>query len=333
RAQSARAACRSTGCTRVRPRCAGGRSRFCTTCGSPGGSCRCRRYRGTPDTRARLPTASPSCACRVRRRCSASVFRRAAGSSNRDVRRVAWLGSGRGAVANARAAIARTRARRYFAAETAGPVMVVYRWVLRQTLLFVCLGMFAGCAAATDPAPSPAPGAGGNASTQATRERVLTACTDFATRLCEDSADCCRKVYTRYDQAGCVATLLRDLCRPGADAVAAGFAVYDEQFVEPCLAAHAQADAVCVPTWQDNLTLRKSLWAACKVLRGTTESGRSCSTDVTCAEPDGAKAGVCVRGICQVLEVLAEGDPCPFQSGTVSTCDVGLYCTATMNEP
>jgi len=211
--------------------------------------------------------------------------------------------------------------------------MVVYRWVLRQTLLFVCLGIFSACAAATDPSPSPSPAAGGNPSTQATRERVLTACTDFATRLCEDSADCCRKVYARYEQAGCVETLVRDMCRPGADSVAAGFAVYDEQFVEPCLAAHAQADAVCVPTWQDNLTLRKSLWASCKVLRGTTESGRSCSTDVTCAEPDGAKAGVCVRGTCQVLEVLAEGEPCPFQSGTVSTCDVGLYCTTTMDEP
>ncbi|HEX2672639.1 MAG TPA: hypothetical protein VHM25_17270 [Polyangiaceae bacterium] len=211
--------------------------------------------------------------------------------------------------------------------------MVVYRWVSRQTLLFVCLGLFSGCAAASDPSPSPSPGAGGSSSTQATRERVLTACTEFATRLCDDSADCCRKVYSRYEQAGCVETLLRDLCRPGADAVAAGFAIYDEQFVEPCLAAHAEADAVCVPTWQDNLTLRKSLWAACKVLRGTTESGRSCSTDVTCAEPDGAKAGVCVRGMCQVLEVLAEGEPCPFQSGTVSTCDVGLYCTTTMDVP
>jgi len=128
-------------------------------------------------------------------------------------------------------------------------------------------------------------------------------------------------------------TLLRDLCRPGADAVAAGVAVYDEDAVEPCLAAHAQADAVCVPTWQENLTLRKSLWSACKVLRGSTEAGKGCSTDVTCAEPDGAKAGVCIRGICQVLEVLPEGEACPFQSGTVSTCDAGLFCTTTMDEP
>ncbi|HET7543568.1 MAG TPA: hypothetical protein VFK05_27035 [Polyangiaceae bacterium] len=202
----------------------------------------------------------------------------------------------------------------------------------RQTLLFVYLALLPGCSGdALSQSPSAA--AAGGAGTQATREQVLTACTDFATRLCQGSADCCQMAYARYDQAACVETLLRDLCRPGADAVAAGFARYDEQFVEPCLAAHAEANAVCVPTWQENLTLRKSLWAACKVLRGTTEAGRSCSTDVTCAEPDGAKAGVCARGTCSVLELLAEGEACPFQSGTVSTCDIGLYCTTTIDEP
>lgn len=213
--------------------------------------------------------------------------------------------------------------------------VLLYRLVRRQTLLFVCLAVLGGCGSATDVAPTPRmmSGAGGSEGTEAIRERVLTACTDFAARLCADSASCCQRAYSRYDQDGCVATLVRDMCRPGADAVAAGFAVYDEQFVEPCLAAHAEADAICVPTWQENLTLRKSLWASCKVLRGTTETGRSCSTDVTCAEPDGEKAGVCVRGTCQVLEVLAEGDPCPFQSGTVSTCDAGLYCTTTMDAP
>ena len=109
--------------------------------------------------------------------------------------------------------------------------------------------------------------------------------------------------------------------------------MYDADAIEPCVAAHAQADAVCVPTWQENLDLRKSLWSACKVIRGSSEAGKGCSTDVTCAEPDGAKAGVCLRGVCQVLEVLAEGEACPFQSGTVSTCDSGLYCTTTMDEP
>jgi|GEM_PF-1390321 len=211
--------------------------------------------------------------------------------------------------------------------------MILDHAVWRQTLLFVCLGALSGCGAESDGSTPSPPGAGGaDGGAQATRERVLTACTDFATRLCTDSADCCQRAYARYDQDRCVATLVHDMCRPGADAVAAGFAVYDPQFVEPCLAAHAEANALCVPTWQENLTIRKSLWAACKVLRGTTETGRSCTTDVTCAEPDGGKAGVCVRGTCAVLEVLGEGEPCPFQSGTVSTCDAGLYCTTTMDE-
>ena len=205
------------------------------------------------------------------------------------------------------------------------------RTLWRQTLFGVCAGVLAACSAATDGAPSP-PSPSEELGTQATRERVLTACTDFATRLCADSAACCQQAYARYDESGCLETLLRELCRPGASAVAAGFAFYDEQAVEPCLAAHAQANALCVPTWQENLTLRKSLWSACKVLRGKTEAGQGCSTDVTCAEPDGAVAGVCVRGVCRLLEVLAEGEPCPFQSGTVSTCDAGLYCTSTLDE-
>ena len=210
--------------------------------------------------------------------------------------------------------------------------MLLDSWVRRQTLTFVCWSLLAGCSSATD-LPPPQGSSPDDAGSQATRERVLTACTEFATELCADSEACCDRAYARYDRRHCVETMLRDLCRPGADAVAAGFAVYDEDSVEPCLAAHAQAAAVCVPTWQENLTLRKSLWSACKVLRGNTEAGRGCSTDVTCAEPEGEKAGVCIRGTCQVLEVLAEGEACPFQSGTVSTCDAGLYCTTTIDRP
>lgn len=209
--------------------------------------------------------------------------------------------------------------------------MLLNHGVWRQSLVFVCLGMLAGCGSDTSAPVSV--GAAGNGNDQATWTQVLTACTEFAARLCADSAGCCQRAYSRFDQDACVETLRRDTCRPGADAVAAGFAVFDQESVEPCLEAHARADAVCVPTWQENLALRKSLWAACKVLRGTTEAGRSCTTDVTCAEPDGEKAGVCVRGTCQVLEVLAQGVSCPFQSGTVSTCDAGLYCTTTMDEP
>jgi len=209
--------------------------------------------------------------------------------------------------------------------------MILASKVWRRTVIGLCLGTLAACASASDPKPPSGPSQ--DAGAQATREGVLTACTDFAVRLCQGSAPCCERAYARYDQTACVETLLRELCRPGADAVAAGFASYDEQAVEPCIEAHAQANAVCVPTWQQNLSLRKSLWTACKVLRGTTEPGKGCSTAVTCAEGEGAQAGVCIRGTCRVLEVLVEGAACPFQSGTVSTCDLGLYCTTTIDEP
>ncbi len=162
---------------------------------------------------------------------------------------------------------------------------------------------------------------------------MLGACSDFAERLCADSADCCEKAYGNYDADGCAQTLLDQVCRPGADAVAAGVALYDDSAVEPCLAAHAQANAVCTPTWEQNIAIRKSLWSSCKVLRGTTDAGKGCTTDVTCAEPDGESTAICVGGACRVLEIIPVGQPCPFQSGAVSTCDVGAYCTTTLDEP
>ena len=199
----------------------------------------------------------------------------------------------------------------------------------RQSLVGVCLSVAFGCSAATDTPEAPLPDAGN----PALREQVLSACTDFAARLCADSAACCTQAYGNYDAQGCQNTLQNEVCRPGADAVEAGFASYDERAVEPCLAAHAQANAICVPTWQQNLELRKSLWSACKVLRGTTEVGKGCTTDITCAEPDGAKTALCVAGVCRVLEVLPSGAPCPVQNGAVSTCDAGLYCTTTFDTP
>jgi hypothetical protein len=69
------------------------------------------------------------------------------------------------------------------------------------------------------------------------------------------------------------------------------------------------------------------------VLRGSTAAGKGCTTDVTCAEPDGAKTAICLGGTCRVLEVLPEGADCPFQSGAVSTCDADLYCTSTLDRP
>lgn len=201
--------------------------------------------------------------------------------------------------------------------------------VWRRSLFGLWLGLSLGCSSASDPAPAPAPGP----DTGAVHSQVLTACTEFAARLCADSEPCCQRAYGAFDQQGCEDALRAEVCRPGADAVAAGFATYDEAAVEGCLTAHAMANAICVPTWQQNLEIRKSLWSACKVLRGKTEVGKGCTTDVTCSEPDGAQTAICVGGMCRVLSVLNEGDACPFQSGAVSTCDAGLFCTTTMDRP
>ncbi len=201
--------------------------------------------------------------------------------------------------------------------------------VWRDILFGVCLVLSFGCSAASDPAPMPAPDPG----SAALHDQVLSACADFAARLCASSESCCERAYGAFDEQGCEGTLLAQVCRPGADAVAAGFASYDDAAVEPCLAAHAAANTACIPTWQQNLQIRKSLWSACKVLRGTTEAGKGCSSDVTCAEGDGEQTALCVGGMCRVLSVLHESDACPFQSGAVSTCDAGLFCTTTLDQP
>ena len=203
--------------------------------------------------------------------------------------------------------------------------------VWRQTLIGVCFVASSGWGCSSSPAHS-APTAT-DAGDPALRTQVLAACLAFASRLCGASVACCTKAYGSYDAQGCLDTLRDQVCSPAADAVQAGFAVYDDSAVESCLAAHVAANAVCIPTWDQTLELRKSLWSQCKVARGLTEPGGGCSTSVTCAEPDGATTAECVLGECRVLEVLPEGAPCPFQSGAVSTCDSGLYCTTTLDSP
>ncbi len=79
--------------------------------------------------------------------------------------------------------------------------MLLASWVWRQTLIGLGLGVLGGCSSAADPPAASAGGGGEDAGTQATRERVLTACTDFATRLCADSAACCMHAYARYDES------------------------------------------------------------------------------------------------------------------------------------
>src|SRR5260221_1759267 len=157
---------------------------------------------------------------------------------------------------------------------------------------------------------------------------VFDSCVDFATRLCADAESCCQKAYGGFDADGCLATFKREVCRPGADAVAAGKATFNQNSVEACLAAHARAHAVCIPTWKQTLELRKQIYAACRVIDGSAEHGQGCAISATCKHPDGVAAVECVKNVCQVIEVLAEGAQCPFPSGSVSVCDDGLACDA-----
>lgn len=170
--------------------------------------------------------------------------------------------------------------------------------------------------------------AGTNTSGPSTAERIRSSCLDFARRLCQSAESCCRSSYGGFDLDNCVAELDSDVCRPGGDTVQAGFAHYDESFVEGCLEAHAEAHAICVPDFAETVELRKRIFSACKVLRGTTPPGRSCTTRVTCEQPDGPASADCVLGRCTLLEILPEGAECPFPDGEVSVCDNGLFCDA-----
>jgi hypothetical protein len=157
---------------------------------------------------------------------------------------------------------------------------------------------------------------------------VYDNCVDFATKLCADAKDCCNQAYGDFSPEGCLAVFKRDVCRPGADAVEAGRAVFDESAVEDCLAAHAQAHAVCVPSWQQTLELRKAIYQACRVIDGTTQAGGGCAIAATCKHPEGLATTDCVKNVCRTIEILPEGAACPFPSGAVSVCDDGLTCDA-----
>jgi hypothetical protein len=157
---------------------------------------------------------------------------------------------------------------------------------------------------------------------------VYDNCVDFATRLCEDSAGCCQTAYSGFDLDGCVDTFKRDVCRPGADAVMAGRASFDEEAVEGCLSAHAEAHEICIPTWQQTVALRKRIYTACRVIDGKSPPGSGCSISATCKHPAGEASVACIKNVCQAIEVLDEGAECPFPSGPVSVCDDGLTCDA-----
>lgn len=157
---------------------------------------------------------------------------------------------------------------------------------------------------------------------------VFDNCVDFATRLCADAEACCQTAYGDFSAEGCLDSFKRTVCHPGADAVAAGKATFDEASVEGCLEAHAAAHAICVPTWQQTLELRRKIDSACRVLSGTAAPGARCGTAADCKAPEGAVAAECVKNVCQLVEILPEGAVCPFPSGYVSVCDDGLACDA-----
>lgn len=157
---------------------------------------------------------------------------------------------------------------------------------------------------------------------------VYEHCVDFATKLCADAKDCCTQAYGDFNPDGCLAVFKRDVCRPGADAVEAGRATFDESAVDDCLAAHAQQHAICIPSWQQTLELRKAIYQACRVINGTTEAGGGCAIAATCKNPAGVATSACVKNVCRTIEILPEGAACPFPAGSVSVCDDGLTCDA-----
>jgi hypothetical protein len=161
------------------------------------------------------------------------------------------------------------------------------------------------------------------------RGEVLDSCVAFAERLCASAEPCCLESAGAFEHESCVAGVRAEVCSPAADAVAAGFATYHEESVEPCLAEHALSHQTCVADWSELVELRRGIWAACKVVRGTSAPGRSCTTSVTCAQPEGPSAARCVSGSCRLLELLQQGAECPYPNGEVSVCDQGLYCTTT----
>jgi hypothetical protein len=175
---------------------------------------------------------------------------------------------------------------------------------------------------------SSAPTDDGNKTPSAPDTSVFDRCVDFATKLCADAAGCCQTAYGDFNADGCLDSFKRDVCHPGADAVMLGKAVFNQGAVEGCLAAHAVAHAICVPTWKQTLELRKQIYGACRVIDGLTEPGRGCAISATCKNPDGAGSAECVKNVCQIVEVLPEGTECPFPSGSVSVCDDGLACDA-----
>jgi hypothetical protein len=165
---------------------------------------------------------------------------------------------------------------------------------------------------------------------------ALERCSDFAARLCASATSCCESTTGPFSAERCAASFVGEVCRTYSQVVNETIATYHPESEEPCLAAWARAHETCVVDWQEIIAIRRDVWAACKVMRGSFEVGRGCSTSSECAQPEGAATARCLPDpvssrelICQVLETLGEGAECRFPDGDVSVCDVGLYCTTT----
>jgi hypothetical protein len=194
--------------------------------------------------------------------------------------------------------------------------------------LFVAMG---GTACATEEEPK----AGKVAEPNPVVHEVLERCSDFAARLCASAAECCESSTGSFSAERCASSFVSEFCGSASQAVGAGHAIYEPAAEEPCLAAWARAHATCVVDWNEIVSIRRDVWAECKMVQGTYELGQGCSTSSTCPQPEGPATGRCLpdpttrQPTCQVLEILGEGAECRFPNGDVSVCDVGLYCTTT----
>ena len=167
---------------------------------------------------------------------------------------------------------------------------------------------------------------------------VRERCSDYAFRLCASAADCCESTMGAFSTEACADDFISTFCVPASQAVGEGRANYDPDEEEPCLAAWRRAHDTCIADWEQIITIRRDVWASCKMVRGTTPEGGGCSTSATCEQPEGPAVASCLPNstmtgtTCQRIEILEAGATCPYPDGVVPVCDVGLYCTTTQRD-
>jgi hypothetical protein len=203
--------------------------------------------------------------------------------------------------------------------------------LLLRTLCLLMLGTTAFACATEEKEPL---GASPDEPDPIVRE-VIERCSDFAARLCASAADCCESSRGAFSAERCASSFIAEFCDSAGQVVGEGVATYHPDVEQDCLEAWGRAHDTCVADWEEIVAIRRDVWSACKMVRGTVEAGRGCSTSSACAQPDGPKTARCLPDpltrspTCQVLEILEEGAECRYPLGDVSVCDVGLYCTTT----